>query len=410
MTEAEADEVRDAILSGWITTGPRTKKLEKIISEYVHTDKTVCLNSATAAMEMVLHLLNLQPEDEVIVPAYTYTASASVIQHVGCKLVMVDIQKDCLEMDYTQLAEAITEHTKVIVPVDLAGIVCNYDKVYEVVEAKKHLFHPANDLQKKIGRIIISADCAHAFGSKWHGKMAGEIADFSSFSFHAVKNFTTAEGGAVTWNLPFGNESVPTDVDYLPIVPKKVGETWNEMLYRISQLFSLHGQNKDALAKTKFGAWEYDIIGPWYKCNMTDIVAALGLVQFKRYQAMLARRRIMIEKMDASFAGLPVKVLNHYGVDHTSSGHLYICRLIGKTREQTNKVIEQMAERGIATNVHYKPLPMMTAYKALGFDIKNYPNAYATFENELTLPLNTCMTDEDVDYVITNFIDIVKNV
>lgn len=410
MTEAEADEVRDAILSGWITTGPRTKKLEKIISEYVHTDKTVCLNSATAAMEMVLHLLNLQPEDEVIVPAYTYTASASVIQHVGCKLVMVDIQKDCLEMDYTQLAEAITEHTKVIVPVDLAGIVCNYDKVYEVVEAKKHLFHPANDLQKKIGRIIISADCAHAFGSKWHGKMAGEIADFSSFSFHAVKNFTTAEGGAVTWNLPFGNESVPTDVDYLPIVPKKVGETWNEMLYRISQLFSLHGQNKDALAKTKFGAWEYDIIGPWYKCNMTDIVAALGLVQFKRYQAMLARRRIMIEKMDASFAGLPVKVLNHYGVDHTSSGHLYICRLIGKTREQTNKVIEQMAERGIATNVHYKPLPMMTAYKALGFDIKNYPNAYATFENELTLPLNTCMTDEDVDYVITNFIDIVKHV
>ena len=410
MTEAEADEVRDAILSGWITTGPRTKKLEKIISEYVHTNKTVCLNSATAAMEMVLHLLNLQPEDEVIVPAYTYTASASVIQHVGCKLVMVDIQKDCLEMDYTQLAEAITEHTKVIVPVDLAGIVCNYDKVYEVVEAKKHLFHPANDLQKKIGRIIISADCAHAFGSKWHGKMAGEIADFSSFSFHAVKNFTTAEGGAVTWNLPFGNESVPTDVDYLPIVPKKVGETWNEMLYRISQLFSLHGQNKDALAKTKFGAWEYDIIGPWYKCNMTDIVAALGLVQFKRYQAMLARRRIMIEKMDASFAGLPVKVLNHYGVDYTSYGHLYICRLIGKTREQTNKVIEQMAERGIATNVHYKPLPMMTAYKALGFDIKNYPNAYATFENELTLPLNTCMTDEDVDYVITNFIDIVKNV
>ena len=410
MTEAEADEVRDAILSGWITTGPRTKKLEKIISEYVHTNKTVCLNSATAAMEMVLHLLNLQPEDEVIVPAYTYTASASVIQHVGCKLVMVDIQKDCLEMDYTQLAEAITEHTKVIVPVDLAGIVCNYDKVYEVVEAKKHLFHPANDLQKKIGRIIISADCAHAFGSKWHGKMAGEIADFSSFSFHAVKNFTTAEGGAVTWNLPFGNESVPTDVDYLPIVPKKVGETWNEMLYRISQLFSLQGQNKDALAKTKFGAWEYDIIGPWYKCNMTDIVAALGLVQFKRYQAMLARRRIMIEKMDASFAGLPVKVLNHYGVDYTSSGHLYICRLIGKTREQTNKVIEQMAERGIATNVHYKPLPMMTAYKALGFDIKNYPNAYATFENELTLPLNTCMTDEDVDYVITNFIDIVKNV
>lgn len=409
MTEAEADEVRDAILSGWITTGPRTKKLEKIISEYVHTDKTVCLNSATAAMEMVLHLLNLQPEDEVIVPAYTYTASASVIQHVGCKLVMVDIQKDCLEMDYTQLAEAITEHTKVIVPVDLAGIVCHYDKIYEVIEAKKHLFHPNNDLQKKIGRIIVSADCAHAFGSEWHGKMAGEIADFSSFSFHAVKNFTTAEGGAVTWNLSFGNEIVPADVNYLPVVPKKKGETWNEMLYRISQLFSLHGQNKDALAKTKLGAWEYDIIGPWYKCNMTDVVAALGLVQFKRYQVMLARRRAMIERMDAAFAGLPVKVLDHYGTDHASSGHLYICRLIGKTREETNKVIEQMAERGIATNVHYKPLPMMTAYKALGFDIKDYPNAYAAFENELTLPLNTCMTDEDVDYVIANFIDIVKN-
>ena len=409
MTEAEADEVRDAILSGWITTGPRTKKLEKIISEYVHTNKTVCLNSATAAMEMVLHLLNLQPEDEVIVPAYTYTASASVIQHVGCKLVMVDIQKDCLEMDYTQLAEAITEHTKVIVPVDLAGIVCNYDKVYEVVEAKKHLFHPANDLQKKIGRIIISADCAHAFGSKWHGKMAGEIADFSSFSFHAVKNFTTAEGGAVTWNLPFGNESVPTDVDYLPIVPKKVGETWNEMLYRISQLFSLHGQNKDALAKTKFGAWEYDIIGPWYKCNMTDIMASLGLAQMERYDTMLQKRQKYVERFNEAFKELNVAVLDHKGAEHCSSHHLYIIRLLGKTREQVNDVITKMAERGIATNVHYKPLPMMTAYKTLGFDIKNFPNAYKMFENTMTLPLNTKMTEEDVEYVIENFVDIVKS-
>ncbi len=409
MTEAEVNEVREAILSGWITTGPRTKKLEKIISEYVHTNKTVCLNSATAAMEMVLRLLNLQPEDEVIIPAYTYTASASVTQHVGCKLVLVDIQKNCLEMDYGKLADAITEKTKVIVPVDLAGVVCDYDKVYEVIGTKKHLFRPNNDFQKKIGRIVVSADCAHAFGSEWHGKMAGEIADFSSFSFHAVKNFTTAEGGAVTWNLSFGNEIVPTNVDYLPAVPKKDGETWDEMLYRISQLFSLHGQNKDALAKTKLGAWEYDIIGPWYKCNMTDVVAALGLIQFERYSGMLDRRRGMIEKMNAAFEELPVAVLNHYGKDHASSGHLYICRLIGRTREETNRVIEQMAERGIATNVHYKPLPMMTAYKTMGFDIKDYPNAFAAFENELTLPLNTRMTDEDVDYVIENFIEIVKN-
>lgn len=409
MTEAEANEVRDAIMSGWITTGPRTKKLEKIISEYVHTNKSVCLNSATAAMEMVLHLLNLQADDEVIVPAYTYTASASVTQHVGCKLVLVDIQKDCLEMDYDQLAAAITEKTKVIVPVDLAGIVCDYDKVYEIIEAKRHLFHPNNDLQRKIGRIVVSADCAHAFGSQWHCKMAGEIADFSSFSFHAVKNFTTAEGGAMTWNLPFGNEVVPTDVDYLPTVPKKEGETWDEMLYRLSQLFSLHGQNKDALAKTKLGAWEYDIIGPWYKCNMTDVVAAIGLVQFERYPEMLAKRRHYIEKMDAAFKELPVAVLNHYGEDHAGSGHLYITRLVGRSREEANAVIEQMAERGIATNVHYKPLPMMTAYKALGFDIKNYPNAFAAFENEITLPLNTRMTEEDVDYVIENFVDIVKS-
>lgn len=409
MTEAEANEVRDAIMSGWITTGPRTKKLEKLVAEYCHTEKSVCLNSATAAMEMVLHILNVGEGDEVIVPAYTYTASASVSQHVGAKLVMVDVQKDCLEMDYDKLEAAITEKTKVVVPVDIAGIVCDYDRVREIVEKKKSLFTPKNDLQKTIGRVVVSADCAHAFGSQWHGKMAGEIADFSSFSFHAVKNFTTAEGGAMTWNLPFGNEVVPTDVDYMPTVPKKEGETWNELIYRLSQLFSLHGQNKDALAKTKLGAWEYDIIGPWYKCNMTDVVAAIGLIQFERYPEMLAKRRHYIEKMDAAFKELPVAVLNHYGENHAGSGHLYLVRLLGRTREEANNVIEQMAERGIATNVHYKPLPMMTAYKALGFDIANYPNAYNMFMNEITLPLNTKMTEEDVDYVIENFVDIVKN-
>lgn len=408
MTEQEVMEVREAILSGWITTGPRTKKLEAQISEYIHTDKTVCLNSATAAMEMVLHLLGVGPDDEVIVPAYTYTATASVTQHVGAKLVMVDSQKDSVEMDYDQLAAAITERTKVIVPVDIAGIVADYDRVYEIVEQKKGLFRASNALQKKIGRIIVSADCAHSFGAIRKGKMAGEIADFSSFSFHAVKNFTTAEGGAMTWNLPFGKEVVPTDVDYMPTVPKKEGETWNELLYRISQLFSLHGQNKDALAKTKLGAWEYDIIGPWYKCNMTDIMAALGLVQMERYPKLLKRRQEIVAKYNDALKGLPVAVLNHKDDDHCGSHHLYLVRLLGRTREEANKVIEQMAERGIATNVHYKPLPMMTAYKALGFDIKDYPHAFHLFENEVTLPLHTCLTDEQVEYVISNFVDIIK--
>lgn len=422
MTEAETKEVREAILSGWITTGPRTKKLEQDISEFVHTDKTVCLNSATAAMEMVLHLLGVGSGDEVIVPAYTYTATASVVQHVGAKIVFVDSQKDSVEMDYEQLEQAITEKTKVIAPVDLAGVVADYDKVYEIVERKKALFHPSNALQEKIGRIIVSADCAHSFGawkkvtqisqmvsSDKQKTMAGAIADFSSFSFHAVKNFTTAEGGAMTWNLPFGNEVVPTDVDYLPTVPKKEGETWNEMLYRLGQLFSLHGQNKDALAKTKLGAWEYDIIGPWYKCNMTDIMAALGLVQMERYPEMLKRRYEIVERYNAALKDLNVAVLNHKDADHCGSHHLYLVRLLGKTREEANHVIEEMAERGIATNVHYKPLPMMTAYKALGFDIANYPNAYHLFENEVTLPLHTCLSDDDVEYVISNFVDILKN-
>ena len=416
MTEAETNEVREAILSGWITTGPRTKKLEAQISEFVHTDKTVCLNSATAALEMVLHLLDIQPDDEVIVPAYTYTATASVTQHVGCKLVLVDSQKDNVEMDYDKLVAAITEKTKVIAPVDLGGIVADYDRVFEIVEAKKGLFKPNNALQAKIGRIVVSADCAHSFGANRKGKMAGEIADFSSFSFHAVKNFTTAEGGALTWNLPFGNEQVPVQgskfnvqgLDYLPNVPKKEGETWNELLYRLSQLFSLHGQNKDALAKTKLGAWEYDIIGPWYKCNMTDIMAALGLVQMERYEGLLKRRQEIVAKYNEALKDLPVAVLNHKDADHCSSHHLYLVRLLGKTREDANKVIEKMAERGIACNVHYKPLPMMTAYKTLGFDIKDYPNAYHLFENEVTLPLHTKLTDEDVEYVITNFVEIVK--
>ena len=428
MTEKEAAEVREAILSGWITTGPRTKKLEQQISEYVHTDKTVCLTSATAALEMMLHLLDIQPDDEVIVPAYTYTATASVTQHVGCKLVLVDSQKDNVEMDYDKLAAAITEKTKVIAPVDLGGIVADYDRVFEIVEAKKGLFKPNNALQAKIGRIVVSADCAHSFGA-WkmvtqksqipQKLMSGAIADFSSFSFHAVKNFTTAEGGAITWHLPFGNEPVLVNgegfkvqgdgLDYLPNVPKKEGETWNELLYRISQLFSLHGQNKDALAKTKLGAWEYDIIGPWYKCNMTDIMAALGLVQMERYEGLLKRRHEIVAKYNAALKDLPVAVLNHKDADHCSSHHLYLVRLLGKTREDANRVIEQMAERGIACNVHYKPLPMMTAYKALGFDIKDYPNAYHLFVNEVTLPLHTKLTDEDVEYVISNFVDIVKN-
>lgn len=417
MTEQEVAEVREAILSGWITTGPRTKKLEQQISEFVHTQKTVCLNSATASMEMVLHLLGVGPGDEVIVPAYTYTATASVVTHVGAKLVMVDSQKDSVEMDYDQLEKAITEKTKVIVPVDLGGIVADYDRVYEIVERKRAMFHPSNDLQKKIGRIIVSGDCAHSFGAHRKGKMAGEIADFSSFSFHAVKNFTTAEGGAMTWKLPFGNDNVDVNADYFPTVPKKEGETWNELLYRLSQLFSLHGQNKDALAKTKLGAWEYDIIGPWYKCNMTDIMAALGLVQMQRYQQLLERRYEIVERFNEGINNLnanldanhKVVYLNHKDSEHCSSHHLYLLRLTGRTREETNQVIEKMAERGIATNVHYKPLPMMTAYKALGFDIKNYPNAYHLFENEITFPLHTKLSDEDVNYIIENFVNIIKN-
>ena len=414
MTEAEANEVRDAILSGWITTGPRTKKLEKKVAEFVGVNKAVCLNSQTACGEMALRLLGIGDGDEVIVPAYTYTASASIVEHVGAKLVFVDVQKDCLEMDYEAVEKAISPNTKAIIPVDLAGIPCDYERLYRIVESKKNIFTPKTDLQKMLGRIAICCDAAHAFGASRQGKMVGAIADFSSFSFHAVKNFTTAEGGALTWNLPFGNEVVVKALDKhadntFSGVPEVEGETWNDNLYRKAQLLSLHGQNKDALAKTKLGAWEYDIIGTWYKCNMTDVVAAIGLVQMQRYKGMLARRRHMIERYNEAFKLLNVAVLNHYDAEYISSGHLYFVRLLGKNREQTNHVIEQMAERGVATNVHYKPLPMMTAYKKLGFDIRDYPNAFHQFENEITLPLNTKMTDDDLEYVIANFVEIVSN-
>ena len=388
MSELEVNEVCEAIRSGWITTGPRTKEFERQIADYCHTEKAVCLNSATACMELVLRLLEVGPGDEVITCAYTYTATASVTCHVGAKVVMVDTAPDSFEMDYSKLADAITERTKVIIPVDLAGVVCDYDKVFAAVESKRHLFRPANDLQRAFGRVVVLADAAHAFGAQRKGKMCGEIADFTSFSFHAVKNLTTAEGGAVTWRNIEG-------VD-------------NEWIYKQFQLLSLHGQNKDALAKTQLGAWEYDIVSPAFKCNMTDIMAAIGLKQFERYPQMLARRRDIIERYNAALKDLNVEVLDHYGDDHASSGHLYLVRLLGKDVEYRNEVIIEMARREIACNVHYKPLPMMTAYKNLGFDIADYPNAYDHYRNEVTLPLNTCMTDEQVDYVIGNFVEIIR--
>ena len=411
MSEAEVQEVAEALRSGWITTGPKTKEFERLIALCVGTREAVCLNSATAAMEMALRLAGVGPDDEVIVPAYTYTATASVTRHVGCRLVLVDSQRDSVEMDYDRLADAVTERTKVICPVDLGGIVCDIDRIIRIAEAKRGLFRPANALQRRVGRIVVAADDAHAFGAKRGGRMAGSIADFSSFSFHAVKNLTTAEGGALTWNLPFGGERVGRGelADYMPAVPFVEGETWDGLLYRVSQLYSLHGQNKDALSKTRLGSWEYDVIGPWYKCNMTDVTAGIGLAQLRRYPEMLVRRRRIVERYDEALAGLPVSVLDHYGDGHSGSGHLYITRLQGRTDAERREVIVRMAERGIACNVHYKPLPMMTAYKALGFDIADYPNAYRLYENEVTLPLHTRLTDEDVEYVITNYADIIKN-
>ena len=388
MSEAEINEVAEALRSGWITTGPKTKEFERLIAMCCQTDQAVCLNSATACMELILRVLGVGPGDEVITSAYTYTATASVTCHVGAKVVMVDTAPDSFEMDYDKLADAITEKTKVVLPVDLAGVVCDYDKIFAAVESKKHLFSPVNDIQKAYGRVIVLADAAHAFGAKWHGKMCGEIADFTSFSFHAVKNLTTAEGGALTWRNHDG-------VD-------------NESLYKQFQLLSLHGQNKDALAKTRLGAWEYDIVGTWYKCNMTDVIAGIGLAQMKRYKGLLARRKEIIRKYDEAFKPLGIDVLNHYTEDHQSSGHLYITRVPGISLEQRQEIIVKMAEEGIACNVHYKPLAMMTAYKNMGFDIKDYPNAYKRFENEITLPLHTKLTDEDVEYVIKNYCEIVK--
>lgn len=383
ITEEEIAEVVDTLKSGWITTGPKTKLFEKQIAEYCHTSKAVCLNSATACMEMALRVLGIGHGDEVITSAYTYTASASVICHVGATPVLVDVAKDSYEMDYEQLEEKITVKTKVIIPVDLAGVICDYDKIFEIVNRKKKLFVANNEIQKKVGRIVVLADAAHAIGATKNGKRCGEIADFTSFSFHAVKNLTTAEGGAIVW--------------------KDIEGVDNEWLYKQFMLLSLHGQSKDALAKTQLGAWEYDIAAPYFKCNMTDIMASLGLVQLRRYPEILKRRREIIEHFTEGLIDSPITVLKHYGEDFASSGHLYLTRIDGKTREECNEIISKMAEKGVATNVHYKPLPLLSAYKNLGFDIKDYPNAYEMFENAISLPLHTKLTDEDIEYVITCF-------
>ncbi|MBE6757183.1 MAG: DegT/DnrJ/EryC1/StrS family aminotransferase [Ruminococcaceae bacterium] len=389
VSEAEIQEVADALRSGWITTGPKTKELERQVAAYCGTARAVCLNSQTACAELVLRMLGIGAGDQVIVPAYTYTASASVVCHVGAEPVMIDTQEHSLEMDYDALEAAVTEKTKAIIAVDLGGVPCDYDRIYAIVEKKKALFRPASRMQEALGRVAVMADTAHAFGASRKGVPAGRLADFSSFSFHAVKNLTTAEGGALTW-LPIDG------VD-------------DEEIYHQMQLFSLHGQSKDALAKTKLGAWEYDVVGTWYKCNMTDIAAGMGLAQLKRYPEMLRRRREIVERYDAAFKPLGVEVLPHYTETHQSSGHLYITRVPNVTAEQRNDIIVKMAERGVACNVHYKPLPMFTAYKNMGFDIANYPRAYAHFANEITLPLHTCLTDEQVDYVIETFTDILKD-
>lgn len=394
ISEAEIAEVAEAMRSGWITTGPRVKELEKRLAAYCHTSKVVCLNSATAAEELNFRICGIGEGDEVIVPAYTYTATASAAIHCGAKVIFVDSQKDSTEMDYDKVAESITERTKAVVAVDLGGIICNYDKLYEVVESKKNLFHAkeGNELgariQQAVGRVLVFADCAHALGASRNGKMAGEIADFTDFSFHAVKNFTTAEGGASTWRDIKGID--------------------NEEMYHQYQLYSLHGQSKDALAKTQLGAWEYDIVGSWYKCNMTDIMGAIGLRQLDRYPGMLARRKEIIGKYDAMCDDLGVQHLMHYGKDYQSSGHLYLTRIPVINDQQRREIIIKLAEQGISTNVHYKPLPMMTAYKKMGWDIKDFPNAYAYYENLITLPLHTKLSDEDVEYIIENYKEVVK--
>ena len=388
--EAEIAQVADTLRSGWITTGPKTKELERQVASFCHTSRAVCLNSATAAMELTLHQLGIGPGDEVITCAYTYTASASVVCHVGAKLVLVDCQKEDYQMDYDALERAITPRTKAIIPVDLGGVVCDYDRIFEIVERKKALFTPSdNKIQQALGRVAVMADAAHAFGAQWHGRMCGEIADFTCFSFHAVKNFTTAEGGAVTWrDLP--------GID-------------NEEIYKNYMLLSLHGQSKDALAKTQLGAWEYDIVMPGYKCNMTDIMAAIGLAQMQRYPDLLARRKQIITRYNQVMDTLPVSYLRHYGEDFASSGHLYLVRLNGRDEQFRNDLIIKMAEREIATNVHYKPLPMHTAYKKLGFDIKDYPNAFAMYRNEVTLPLHTLLTDEQVEFLLETFVQLLRD-
>ena len=388
ITEAEINEVCEALRSGWITTGPRTKEFERRLAEYCGTEKVACLNSATAALELNLRILGIGEGDEVIVPAYTYTASASAAIHVGAKVIFIDSKPDSFEMDYDLMEKTINEKTKAIIPVDLAGIICDYDRIYAAVENKKHLFKPANDIQRAMGRIAVCADCAHALGASKNGRNAGQIADFTSFSFHAVKNLTTAEGGAATWKTIDGID--------------------NDELYKQYMLYSLHGQSKDALAKTKAGAWEYDIIGPWYKCNMTDITAAIGLVQLERYPSLMERRKEIIIKYNEMCDSLGINYLCHYGENHSSSGHLYITRIPGITQEERNAIITEMAERGIICNVHYKPLPMMIAYKKLGYDIADFPNAYNFFKNEITLPLHTKLSDDDVKIVCENFAEVVK--
>ncbi len=388
LTDLEIQEAAAAMSSGWITTGPKTKEFERRIAEYCQVEKAVCLNSQTACAEMALRCLGIGSGDEVIVPAYTYTASASVVCHVGATLVMIDIQKDSLELDYEALEAAINERTKAVIPVDLAGIPCDYARIFSIVERKRGIFQPANQIQEALGRVAVCTDAAHAFGASWHGRMVGAIADFSSFSFHAVKNLTTAEGGALTWN------SIPGIAD--------------EELYQQIQLFSLHGQSKDALAKTQLGAWEYDIVGPWYKCNMTDIMAGIGLAQLKRYPMILKRRKELIEAYDTALKPLGIEVLPHYTKEWQSSGHLYLTRVPGISPDQRQEIIVAMAQAGISTNVHYKPLPMMSGYQKMGFEIADYPMAYAHFANEITLPLHTLLTDEEVAYVIEQYSRIVK--
>ena len=388
ITDEEIKEVTEVLKSGWITTGPKTKELERKIAEFCHTDRAVALNSATACMEMALRLFEIGPGDEVIVPAYTYTASASVVAHVGATIKLVDVGADSYHIDYDKLEELITDKTKAIIPVDIAGVMVDYDRIREIVMDKKGLFKPQGKLQEALGHILILADSAHGFGASRKGKMSGEAADFTSFSFHAVKNFTTAEGGALVWRHISG-------VD-------------DEEIYHQLMLLTLHGQSKDALAKTKLGAWEYDIVGPYFKCNMTDIMAGIGLAQFRRYQGLLARRKEIIEKYTKGISGDNIQILAHYGSDFKSSGHLFLVRVLNMNEEDRNNLITKMAEKGIATNVHYKPLPMHTAYKNLGFDIKDFPNSYNMYHNEITLPLHTLLTDEQVDYVINTFNELVK--